>query len=121
LSDFNRIRIRAFIRSSSPFRISAADAARLFSARFPNSSGRFGNLPVGEARRRTRAGFYIAGMKSYGRATTFLMLTGYSRIVTVPGNGHRAFNNAGGFVGLLMMGWTLDLRSAPLASRAAAL
>ena len=29
------------------------------------------------------AGFYIAGMKSYGRAPTFLMLTGYEQVRSI--------------------------------------
>ena len=30
-----------------------------------------------------QAGFYIAGMKSYGRAPTFLMLTGYEQVRSI--------------------------------------
>ena len=29
------------------------------------------------------AGFYIAGMKSYGRAPTFLMITGYEQVRSI--------------------------------------
>lgn len=40
--------------------------------------------PHGEAElRHPEAGFYIVGMKSYGRAPTFLMLTGYEQVRSV--------------------------------------
>jgi hypothetical protein len=40
--------------------------------------------PHGEAElRHPEPGFYIAGMKSYGRAPTFLMLTGYEQVRSV--------------------------------------
>ena len=40
--------------------------------------------PHGEAElRHPEAGFYIAGMKSYGRAPTFLMLTGYEQVRSI--------------------------------------
>ena len=40
--------------------------------------------PHGEAElRHPEAGFYVVGMKSYGRAPTFLMLTGYEQVRSV--------------------------------------
>jgi len=36
-----------------------------------------------EELRQPEAGFYIVGMKSYGRAPTFLMLTGYEQVRSV--------------------------------------
>jgi thioredoxin reductase len=36
-----------------------------------------------EALRHPEAGFYVVGMKSYGRAPTFLMLTGYEQVRSV--------------------------------------
>ncbi|MFB9972260.1 hypothetical protein ACFFMP_20830 [Pseudoroseomonas cervicalis] len=40
--------------------------------------------PHGEAElRHPEAGFYIAGMKSYGRAPTFLMATGYEQVRSI--------------------------------------
>jgi hypothetical protein len=40
--------------------------------------------PHGEAElRHAEAGFYVVGMKSYGRAPTFLMLTGYEQVRSV--------------------------------------
>lgn len=40
--------------------------------------------PHGEAElRHPEPGFYIAGMKSYGRAPTFLLLTGYEQVRSI--------------------------------------
>lgn len=33
--------------------------------------------------RQPEPGFYIAGMKSYGRAPTFLMITGYEQVRSI--------------------------------------
>ncbi len=60
-----------------PDRAGAADRSRTSIAAAPCGRTARANS------RRTSRGFYFAGMKSYGRAPTFLMLTGYEQVRSI--------------------------------------
>jgi len=49
--------------------------------------------------RHPEPGFYMVGMKSYGRAPTFLMLTGYEQVRSIAAAQRRLGGSAGGRTG----------------------